>query len=269
MWPDSTAHGNKYGCIAVVPASAGWRLEIAFMTVRPAGIQNRILQSLPSDIIERLQLDLQRVQLARGQILQEYNRQMERVYFIERGMAVLLARTQRNGQVGVATIGRLGLVGIPVVLGITQSPHRCVMEVKGEALQIGAEAFRRIIDESPALHQQLMNYVHALLVQMSQTALCNVRHRLMERLTRWLLLAHDRLEDDTIPFTHDLLSMMLGVRRAGVTMALERLERSGALQKRRGAVEIVDRSLIERRTCECYRIIAMEYQRLTDFPIEA
>jgi len=114
-----------------------------------------------------------------------------------------------------------------------------------------------------------MNYLHALLVQESQTALCNVRHGLTERLTRLLLLARDRLNDDTIPLTHDLLSMMLGVRRAGITMALERLERSGAVQKRRGAVDIVNRSLIERRTCECYRIIAMEYQRLTDFPIEA
>jgi len=244
-------------------------LEVAFVTVQPVGVQNRILRSLPSDTIARLQLDARRVQLARGEILQEHNRQIERVYFIERGMAVLLARTRRDGQVGVGIIGRMGLVGVPVALGITQSPHRCIMQVKGEALQIGAQAVRRVIDESTALRRQLMNYVHALLVQESQTVLCNVRHGLTERLTRLLLLAHDRLEDDTIPLTHDLLSMMLGVRRAGITMALERLERSGAVQKRRGAVDIVNRSLIERRTCECYRIIAREYQRLIDLPTQA
>ena len=234
--------------------------------MQPAGVQNRILQSLPPDIFARLQPHLRRVQLKRGQILQESHRPTERVYFIERGMAVLLARTRQNGHVGVAIVGRQGLVGVPVVLGVMQSPHRCLAEVKGEALDIGANVFRRAIDESPALRQQLMNYVHALLVQESQTVLCNARHQLMERLTRLLLLAHDRLDGDIIPLTHDLLSMMLGVRRAGITTALERLQRSGAVRKARGAVEIVDRTLIEQRTCDCYRVIATEYQRLVDFP---
>ena len=236
------------------------------MAMQPAGVQNRILQSLPPDIFARLQPHLRRVQLKRGQILQESHRPTERVYFIERGMAVLLARTRQNGHVGVAIIGRQGLVGIPVVLGVMQSPHRCVAEVKGEALDIGTNALRCAMDESPALRQQLMNYVHALLVQESQTVLCNARHQLMERLTRLLLLAHDRLDGDIIPLTHDLLSMMLGVRRAGITTALERLQRSGAVRKARGAVEIVDRTLIEQRTCDCYRVIATEYQRLVDFP---
>jgi len=99
-----------------------------------------------------------------------------------------------------------------------------------------------------------------LLVQNSQTVLCNARHQLEERLTRWLLLAHDRLEDDTIPLTQELLSTMLGVRRAGITTALERLERDGALRKKRGAVQIIDRTLVEQRTCECHWVIG-EYQR--------
>ncbi|MFL5039218.1 MAG: Crp/Fnr family transcriptional regulator, partial [Xanthobacteraceae bacterium] len=121
------------------------------------------------------------------------------------------------------------------------------------------------MDGSSTLRQQLMNYVHALLVQQSQTVLCNARHPLMERLTRLLLLAHDRLDDDTIPLTHDLLSMMLGVRRAGITTALDRLERSGAVRKTRGALEIVDRARLEQTTCECYRIIAAEHQRVIEF----
>jgi len=252
--------GGASAFVAVMRA-----VEVELPTMQPAGVQNHILQSLPPDIFAGLQPHMRRVQLKRGQVLQEHNRPMGQVYFIERGMAVLLARTKRDGQVGVAIIGRPGLVGVPVVMGITRSPHRCVMEVKGEALQIGAQAFRWAMDESPAFRQQLMNYLHALLVQQSQTVLCNVRHGLMERLTRLLLLARDRLDDDTIPLTHDLLSMMLGVRRAGITMALERLERRGAVQRQRGAVEIVDRNLIERSTCECYRIIAREYQRLIDF----
>jgi len=234
--------------------------------MHPAEVRNCILQCLRPDILARLQPYLRRVPLKRGQILQEPHSPLERVYFIERGMAVLMARTKRDGQMGVGIIGRAGLVGVPVVLGIMRSPHHCVMEVEGEALQIGAETFRRAMDGSSTLRQQLMNYVHALLVQQSQTVLCNARHPLMERLTRSLLLAHDQFDDDTIPLTHDLLSMMLGVRRAGITTALDRLERNGAVRKTRGALQIVDRTRLEQTTCECYRIIAAEHQRLINFP---
>jgi CRP-like cAMP-binding protein len=223
------------------------------------------LQCLPPDMLARLRPYLRHVRLKRGQMLQEPHRLLDPVYFIERGLAVLMARTKRDGPVGVAIIGRAGLVGVPVVLGTMRSPHHCVMEVEGEALQIGAETFRRAMDGSSTLRQQLMNYVHALLIQQSQTVLCNARHPLMERLTRLLLLAHDRLDNDTIPLTHDLLSIMLGVRRAGITTALDRLERSGAVRKTRGALEIVDRTRLEQTTCECYRIIAAEHQRVIDF----
>ena len=133
-------------------------------------------------------------------------------------------------------------------------------------MQIDAKALRRAMDECPTLRQQLMNYVGALHFQHTQAVLCCARHRIEERLAGWLLLAHDRLDDDTIPLTHDLLSRMLGVRRAGITTALERLERSGVVRKTRGALEIANRACLEQTTCECYRIITTEYQRLMNFP---
>ena len=244
--------------------AADRRLEAASVTAQPVAVRNRILRYLPHHVFAKLQPHLRRVELKRGQILQQSHRAIESAYFIERGMAVLLARTRQDGQVGVAVVGCQGLVGVPAVLGTMPSPHHCVMEVKGEALQVGADALRRAMDDSQLLRQCLMGYVHTLLVQESQTVLCNARHQLMERLTRSLLLAHDRMEGDTIPLTHDLLSMMLGVRRAGITTALQRLECSGAVLKSRGAVKIADRTLLERETCECYRIIAAEYQRLLD-----
>jgi hypothetical protein len=105
--------------------------------------------------------------------------------------------------------------------------------------------------------------VHFLLIQNSQFALCNARHELQERLSRWLLLTRDRLDGDVIPVTHDMLSMMLGVRRAGITEALAALEQVGAVRRTRGAIEIADRSVLERRACECYRIIATERLRTT------
>jgi CRP-like cAMP-binding protein len=227
-------------------------------------VQNRILACMAPEIFGHLRPCLRPVTLKRRAILQEHNRPIENICFIERGVASLFARTQRDGPVEVAVVGRFGFVGVAAVLGTMRSPNRCLMEVPGEALVLSSNQLRRVMQEAPSVRDHLLNYVHALLVQNTQTALCNVRHELEERLCRWLLLASDRLDEKSIPLTHDQLSMILGVRRAGVTTALADLEQTGAVIKARGAIEIADRAILERRTCECYRVIATEYRRMTD-----
>lgn len=226
--------------------------------------QNEILRHLPAHALASLQPHLRRIRLQRRAILQEAYSPVEAVFFIERGMAAVLAQTQQGGQVEVGIIGRSGLVGVPALLGTAHSPHRCQVEVEGEALQIDARTIARVMNEHASLRQSLMNYVQALLVHNSQTAMCNTRHDLVQRLARWLLLAHDRLAGDLIPLTHELMSMMLGVRRASVTGALAQMEATGALKKARGAVIIADAAQLERYACECYRIITDEYARLID-----
>lgn len=226
-------------------------------------VQNRLLACMAPEQFDRLRPLLEPVALCRRAILQEQNRRVEFVYFIERGVASLLARTRRDGPVEVAIVGRLGYVGVAAVLGTMRSPNRAVMGVPGEALRVSASDLQRVIDSDTGIRQQLLNYVHALLAQNAQTTLCNARHELEERLCRWLLLASDRLDDSLVPLTHDMLSMILGVRRAGVTAALAHLEDLGAIKKARGAIEVIDRQTIERRTCECYSLIASEYRRLT------
>jgi CRP-like cAMP-binding protein len=214
-------------------------------------------------LFERLRPKLQPITLKQRAILQEHHRPIEHVYFIERGVASLLARTHRDGQVEVAIVGRFGFVGVAAVLGTMRSPNRCLMEVPGEALRINANDILSVMEETPMVRQYLLNYVHALLIQNTQTALCNIRHQLEERLCRWLLLASDRLDEKVVPVTHDQLAMILGVRRAGVTTALAELEGLGAVAKTRGAEEIVIRDILEAKTCECYRIISSEYSRIT------
>jgi CRP-like cAMP-binding protein len=228
-------------------------------------VQNRILASMTPDSFDCIRAFLQPIALKRRAILQEHNRPIEHVYFIERGVASLFARTQRDGPVEVAIVGRLAFVGVGAVLGTMRSPNRCVMEVPGEALRIASKDLQRVMDDSPGVRQHLLKYIHALLVQNTQTALCNVRHELEERLCRWLLLAADRLDDKVIPLTHDQLAMILGVRRAGVTTALSVLEEMRAVIKTRGAIQIADRAMLENKTCECYRIIASEYRRMMNF----
>jgi len=137
------------------------------------------------------------------------------------------------------------------------------MDVPGQALRIATGELDQIMNDAPAVRQHLLTYIHALLIQNSQVALCNVRHDLLERLCRWLLLAADRFEEKIIPLTHDQLAVTLGVRRAGITAALSTLESMGAIAKKRGAIEIVDRATLEHETCECYRIITSEYKYTT------
>jgi CRP-like cAMP-binding protein len=236
----------------------------SFMLFQSLPVKNRILAHLPAHAFATLQPYLRRVRLKRHDVLQEPRCPLRKVYFIESGVAAMFANTKRDGQVEVGLVGRFGFIGVPVALGTMLSIHRCVMEVGGEALQIKSKDLRQSMDEQPVIRQQLMNYVQALLIQNSQTVLCNALHQLQERLARWLLLARDRLDGDVIPLTHELFSLMLGVRRAGITTALAKLELAGAVRRRRGAVEIVNRALLERKACECYRIIAAEYRRLAD-----
>ena len=225
--------------------------------------QNIVLRTLPADVLSALQPALSRRALKRRAILQEAHAPVDNVYFIERGMAAVLTRAQADGHFEAGIVGRSGLVGVPVLLGTARSPNRCVMRVEGEALQIGADDVRRAMDEHPALRRRLLGYVQALLIQNAQMALCNVRHPLLQRLARWLLLASDRLDSSVIPLTHALMSAMLGVRRAGITNALTELEHGGAVKKSRGTVTIVDRPALEAASCECYRVIAHEFAQLS------
>jgi len=225
-------------------------------------VRNRVLASLNPASFRRLAPHLTRVLLPRRSVLQDHYRRIEHVHFIERGVGSLYARTRADGPIEVAMVGPFGFVGVAALLGNARSPHRCLMQVEGEALRIGVPDLLDAMHASPAIRHHLLAYVHALLVQNAQTALCNGRHDVEQRLCRWLLLAADRLDDTVIPVTHDMLSMNLGVRRAGVTNLLGLLQKSGAIAISRPSCETVDRAALERRACECYRIISAEYRQL-------
>ncbi len=227
-------------------------------------VRNRILAGLDPASFHRLERHLTRIPLARRAVLQDHFHRIEHVHFIERGVASLYARTRADGPVEVALIGRFGFAGVPAVLGNTRSPHRCLMQVPGEALSIAVPDLLDAMQAMPAIRNHLLAYIHALLVQNAQAALCNGRHDVEQRLCRWLLLAADRLDDTVIPITHDMLSMNLGVRRAGVTTLLGLLQKSGAIAMSRASCRIVDRLALERRACECHAIIAAEYRQLAE-----
>jgi CRP-like cAMP-binding protein len=178
-------------------------------------------------------------------------------------MVSLVQPLENGAMIEVGMIGNEGLVGVPVLLGDDRSPLEAMVQIPGSALRMLASAFREEVGHRTTLMGVLLRYVHALHIQVSLTAACNGRHMLPERLARWLLTAHDRSSStDQLPLSHEFLSMMLGVRRAGVTVALGTLNAAGLIRNTHAQVTILDRPGLEAASCECYRTVRDEYVRL-------
>lgn len=205
--------------------------------------QNHILSRLSRADFGLLEPHLEAVELPVRKQLEERNKRVEHVYFPESGFASVVANGVRNIEVGI--IGREGMSGLSVVLGSNEKPaNETYIQIAGKGQRMSAANLRDAIGASVSLHQTMLTYAHTFMVQTSQTALANGRSKIEERLARWLLMAADRVEGE-LALTHEFLSIMLGVRRSGVTTALQELERTGLIAHRRGFVTIHDREGLE------------------------
>lgn len=221
-----------------------------------------LLNALPVHALEELQPYLEPVVLKRRQVLHERNLPITHAYFIESGLASLLARAGDQSTLEVGTLGHMDFVGVPLVLGAARTPFRCVVQVPGKALRIRADDLHRVLNAIPALNQLLLRYIQATTVQSTQLVVCTTRHSLKQRLARWLLFAHDRIGGNELPVTHQFLGRALGCRRAGVTTAMGRMEETGLLHRGRGRLVILDRAGLEAEACDCYRTLRAENSRI-------
>jgi CRP-like cAMP-binding protein len=213
----------------------------------PRKSPNCILSRLPPKQFALLDTHLSAVVLPVRKQLECRNKRIESVYFLEHGIASVVASGPGGRSIEVGIIGREGMTGLAVVLGDECSPHETFMQVAGDGQRIRADELRNAMDRSAALRRTLLHYVHAFYIQTTRTILANGRSNIKERLARWLLMAHDCLEGDELPITHEFLSMMLGVGRAGVTIAMQSLDAAGLIATSRGLITIVDRrGLIQR-----------------------
>jgi CRP-like cAMP-binding protein len=229
----------------------------------PSGpFAHRLLAALAPDDLERLRPHMEPVQLPQGTVLLRPHEPIAHVYFLEAGLSsdVAIAGFDRPVECGLA--GFDGFIGLPVVLGTEQGIHESIMQIGGHGYRIPSAEVQRAIAERAALRGILLKFAHVFTSQSAQSAACNARHKTEQRLARWLLLAHDRMADDRVPLTHDHLALMLGVRRAGVTVALHSLEGEKLVRAGRGKVTVLDRPGLEGRSCACYRIVANETQRV-------
>ena len=202
--------------------------------------KNRILAGLSAADMALLKPDLEPVDLPLRHVLEAPNKPIKHNYFIEYGLASIVAVVgQKRLEVGL--IGCEGVTGIPIMLGTDRSPNENFMQVAGNGIRIGADKLREAITQSQSLQRALLRFAHTFMNQTANTAFSNGTASLEERLARWLLMANDRLRGDEVPLTHEFLSLMLGVRRAGVTVALHYLEQRALIRLSRKQIVIVDR----------------------------
>ena len=230
--------------------------------VRQSAVRNRLLAALPPDDFALLAPSLRPVRLDLKQVLHEPERPIAAAYFPESGMVSLIARMEDGAAQEVGLVGREGVVGLAVALGAESVGTEALVQAEGEALRLGTDELRAAFGRGAGLRDLLLRYMQALHAQVSQTAACNGRHAVDERLARWVLMAHDRADGDEFLMTQEFMAMMLGVRRAGVSVAAAVLQRAGAIGYAHGSVTVLDRAGLEGASCECYGAVRRQFERL-------
>ena len=223
--------------------------------------QNRLLAALPSEQYQTLLPKLTRVSFDIKEILYDVDQPISHVYFPLSGVISLVSETNKD-IVEVATVGNEGFVGLPVFLGSDKTTIKAFSQIPGESLKMTSADFKAEVKRESALLELLHLYTQALLNQMAQSAACNRAHSIEQRCARWLLMCDDRVGGIDFSLTQEFLGQMLGVRRPQVSKVASRLQKAGLIRYSRGQVAIIDRQKLQGATCECYKIVQDEYNRL-------
>jgi CRP-like cAMP-binding protein len=227
-----------------------------------APTKNLILARLPPVDFQRLVARMRPVSLDFKQVLYQSQAHIEHVYFPTSGAASALTVMEDGSAIEVATIGNEGVVGLSVMFAGRSSPNEMIIQVAGDALRMDAEVLEQEAEKDGPLRRLLLRYNMVYLMQISQSVACNGLHPIQQRCCRWLLITLDRMESNVVPLTHEFLAIMLGVRRASVTDVLRPLHEQGLVNNSRGAITILNREGLEKLSCECYRKLRDEFDRL-------
>jgi len=226
---------------------------------KPGSRENRILGGLSRKEYARIATSLQPVTLKADQVLYEPGVLMQWAYFLDTATVSILSQAESGASIEVSLVGSEGIIGIPIVLRTLKLPYRVVVQGSGTARKIKADALRKEFDRCRQLHDLLLHYVHALIVQLAQSGACNQFHTIRQRLCRWLLTSQDLSGSDELRSTQEFLSQILGVNRGSANQAAGSLQRARLIRYRRGHIVILDRRGLETAACECYRIIRTEF----------
>ncbi len=224
--------------------------------------QNRLLAALPEDDFHRISDMLELVEMPLGLVLYESGGHLRYVYFPTTSIISLLYVLENGASAEIAVVGNEGVLGISLFMGGETTPSRAVVQSAGFGYRLSAKNLKMEFKRGDTMMQLLLRYTQALITQTSQTAVCNRHHAVEQQLCRWLLLSIDRLADDKLSMTQELIANMLGVRREGVTEAAGKLQRDGLITYSRGNITVLDRPGLEKRVCECYQVVKAEFDRL-------
>ena len=229
--------------------------------------RNALLAALPPDALQRLLPRLTPVRLQLRHILYHANGPIDAAYFVTAGMVSMVTNLEDGMQAEVGIVGREGMLGMSLVAGVQTSFVETMVQLDGAALRIPARDLVQELDSNLPLRRILLRHTEALAAQVMQTAACNGRHGLEERLARWLLMAHDRADGDDLHLTQEFMAMMLGVHRPSVTITAGTLQRAGLIRYLAGRVTILDRPSLEAASCECYATVRNRLAAIMEPPI--
>jgi CRP-like cAMP-binding protein len=224
--------------------------------------QNHLLAALPSAARDRIYPHLQLVPMPLGEALYESGDVQRHVYFPTDAIVSLLYVLENGASAEIAVVGHEGLIGISLFMGGETTLSRAVVQCAGHAYRLIGQQLKDEFHRNSEAQVLLLRYTQALITQMTQTAVCNRHHSVDQQLCRWLLLSLDRLNSNELVMTQELMANMLGVRREGVTDAAGKLQRLGVIRYVRGQITVLDRTELERRSCECYAVVKKETDRL-------
>jgi CRP-like cAMP-binding protein len=234
----------------VVPTVSGMRTDVSGRQVK-----NVILLSLPDNEYSLIRPHLEFVNLPHHLIMHEPAEKIEYGYFLNEGMTSLVVLTSDGRSVEVGIVGREGVVGTPLAVGLQRGPCRAIMQIPGSGLRVKAGVLEDILLAAPTLQMAVSRYALMQGLQVAQIAACNRLHEIEQRLARWLLMCQDRVDSQLLHLTQDFLAQMLGTGRPTVTLAAGILQRAGLIQNSRGTVKILNRKSLEGAACECYGVI--------------
>jgi len=220
---------------------------------------NQLIDSLPDKVRAAVLAELIDSELVMDKVLWEQGDLISDVYFPDSGMVSIVSSLGNRDRIETGTVGREGMVGIEVYLGLATAPNRTLVQVPGTAHRLPASAFVRLAREHPPLAEKLGRFAATSLAIANRLAACNLVHTLSERCARWLLTVRDNVDTDSFQLTHEYLATMLGVRRAGVTTTMGALTRKGFVISRRGVITILDRAGLETASCDCQAVIRTYY----------
>lgn len=230
------------------------------MAAIPNHPQNHLIETLPRKERQRLLAVCKPRQLVFEEVLSEAGEPIRHVYFPVDGFISLITMLDRKPVLEVGMLGREGMLGAHLALGVLTTPLHALVQGSGSALSISAAVFRKELAASAALRSCIQRYLYVQMMQLAASAACLRFHQIGPRLARWLLMSQDRAHSDSLHVTHEFLALMLGVRRVGITAAASELQRQGLIRYHRGALTVTDRKGLEAASCSCYATDRQTYR---------